>query len=315
MGGKEASGGETRSEASPPTTGDGSSLPPAWLVLGVLIATVVGFAGSMIFSQHLTAKLDEDASSIATDASPAIERLTAARGELFQIPLLAASAVLPFGNGGRVDRAPFLEALALLRRHLAEYQELPFYPTERQHYLEVERATHDLEARVSSFLDHLDAGDGPGAVSILRTGISPDASRVDGAIQLLVAFNAEQQHRLAMEIPRRRILGNRVGYLLAGLTAVLGLLLMVFLVRAIRQSARLLRSRHRLLADHARGIAAFGSKLESIVSASVNISRAIAAVGDSNQVFQIIADRARLVVNAQYCAPPRAVEPRALPDR
>lgn len=302
MGGSEGSGSEARSGDSPRTEEDESRLPPASLVLGVLVATMVGFAGSMVFSQHVTAKLDEDASSIATDASPAIESLTAARGELFQIPLLAASAVLPFGNGGRVDRAPLLEALARFRRHLAEYLALPFYPAERHHYLEVEQATHDLEAEISSFLDHLNAGDGPGAITILRTGISPDASRVDGTIQVLVAFNAEQQHRMAMEIPRQRILGNRVGYLLAGLTAVLGLLLMVLVVRAIRQSARLLRSRHHLLANHARDIAAFGSKLESIVSASINISRAIAAVGDSNHVFQIIADRARLVVNAQYCA-------------
>ena len=73
---------------------------------------------------------------------------------------------------------------------------------------------------------------------------------------------------MAMEISRQRLLGNRIGYLLAGLTAVLGLILMGLVVRAIRQSARLLRSRHRLLADHARDIAAFGSTLESIVSAS-----------------------------------------------
>ena len=101
----------------------------------------------MVFSQHLTAKLDEDASSIATDASPAIESLTAARGELFQIPLLDASAVLPFGDGGPVDRAPFLEALARLRRHLAEYLALPFYPAERQQYVEVEHAMRDLKAK------------------------------------------------------------------------------------------------------------------------------------------------------------------------
>jgi signal transduction histidine kinase len=303
----EASGGEVRSGVSPPTEEEEASTPPAWLVLGVLAATMVGFAGSMAFSQHLTAKLDENASSIATDASPAIESLTAARGELFQIPLLAASAVLPFGNGGRVDRAPFLEALARLRRHLAEYLALPFYPAEHDRYVKVEQATRDL--------DHLDAGDGPGAVTILRTGISPDASRVDGAIQVLVAFNAEQQHRMAVEIPRQRVLGNRVGHLLAGVTAVLGVLLMVLVMRAIRQSARLLRGRHRLLAEHARDGAAFGSTLESIVSASVSISRAVAAVGDSNQVFQMIADRARLVVNAQYCAvgcgtdPSRPFEP------
>jgi signal transduction histidine kinase len=273
-----------------------------WLVLGVLTATMAGFAGSMAFSQHMAAKLDADAVSIATNASPAIERLTAARGELFQISLQATSAVLGLGDGGPAARAPLLESLARLDRRLSDYLALPFYPGERENYVEVEQARSDLEGRISNLLGRLEAGDGRGAAAIMRTGILPAAARVDGALQTLVAFNAEQQHRLAIQIPRRRSRANRVGILLDAVTAIFGLILMGLVMRGIRQYARLLRARHRLAADYALDIAAFGSKLQSIINASVNIARAIVTTGDSNHVFQIIADQSRSIMNAQYCA-------------
>ena len=302
MGSGEASRFEGRSGSLPLPEEKESSIPSAWLVLGVLAATMAGFAGSMVFSQHFAAKLDEDAVSIATNASPAIERLTAARGELFQIPVAAASAVLRFDDAGPLERAPLGDSLARLHQRLTEYLALPFYPGEREHYVEVEQGARSLESRVSIFLERLEAGDARGAAMILRTGIWPDASRLDSAIQNLVAFNAEQQHQLAMAIPKRRSRANRIGYLLDALTAIFGLILMGLVMRGIRQYARLLRVRHHLAAVHAWDIAAFGSKLESIIGASVKIARAIVTTGDSNRVFQIIADESRAIMNAQYCA-------------
>jgi signal transduction histidine kinase len=298
----EASGGEGQFGAAAPPPADESNLPPGWLVLGVLMATMLGFAGSMAFSQHVAAKLDEDAVSIATNASPAIERLSAARGELFQLSLATVSAVLPLGEGRLPDRAPFVESLARLHDQLSAYLAMPFYPGERERFVDVGRATHDLDARVSAFLGFLEAKDSRGAATVLRTGVSPDAARVDSAIGNLIAFNAEQQHRLATDIPKQRRQGDRIGYVLEAATAVFGLILMGLVTRAIHQYASLLRSRHRLAADHARRVVAFGAKLESIIAASTNISAAITTAADPHRVFQIIADEARLVVNAQYCA-------------
>lgn len=297
-----ASGGEERSGPSAQAEEVESRLLPGWLVLGVLMTTMLGFAGSMAFSQHIAAKLDEDAESIATNASPAIQALSAARGDLFQLSLGAVSAVLRLGERNPVDRAPFVESLAHLHDHLSEYLAMPFYPGERQRFVDVERGTHDLDAQISSFLGLLEKGDSRGAVTVLSTGISPSTARVDSAIENLVAFNAEEQHRLATEIPKQRHRGDRVGYLLEAATAVFALILMGLVMRALRQYARLLRTRHRMAADQARRVAAFGAKLESIIAASTNISGAITTAADPHRVFQIIADQARLVVDAQYCA-------------
>jgi signal transduction histidine kinase len=99
---------------------------------------MLGFAGSMVYSAEVGSKLDENALSIATDASPAIEHLSAARGELLRIQLAAVASVERIAAGGPVDRAPFDDALSRLHHDLAAYGALPFYPDEHRHFLETE---------------------------------------------------------------------------------------------------------------------------------------------------------------------------------
>jgi|SRR5579871_6395217 len=279
----------------------GPRLTSAWLVLGVMIATMGGFLGSTMFSHHIAAKLDADAVSIATNASPSIEHLSAARRALFQLLLASDSAIQRSSLGVPLERSAFAEELGRLHGQISAYLTLPFYPGERDHFSDVELATRDLELRLSEIMDRLAVSDVQGAAAS-RTRLVEAASRDDSALGYLVAFNAEQQHRLALDIPRQRLRGIRVGYLLEGATAVFGLVLMGLVVRAIRQYARLLRSRSALAAESARDIAAFGTKLESIIGSSVKISGAITTVEDPHRVFQIIADEARVVVKAQYCA-------------
>jgi signal transduction histidine kinase len=272
-----------------------------WLVLAVLLATVLGFIGSTLYSQRVAAKLDDAAISIATNASPAIEHLTAARGELVGITVAAASAVQR--PGAAADFQPMRLRAALLRLHeeMSAYLQLPFYPRERRRYAELEGAIRALEGPVSDLSAAVAAGDDRLARTTLER-VLPAAARVDRTIEELVAFNAEQQHRLALEIPRRRELANRIGYALQLSTAALGLILMALVIRGLRQYGRLLETRRQLAAARATDAATFGARLESIIGSSVNIAEAITTAGESNPVLQIIADEARILIGARYCA-------------
>src|SRR4051812_44117516 len=202
------------------------TLPSASLVFAVLIATMLGFGASMAYSHHVASSLDENAESIATDAAPAIEHLSAARGDLLRIQLAAVSALRRFNEGASLDRAPFDESLSRLRAELSAYAALPFYPDEREHYGELDEEAHSVALQVSELLAHLERGDGDGAVLALRTGLSPAASRTDTAIEFLINFNTREQHRLGLEIPVLRQEGDRVGYILAAGTASFRLLFM-----------------------------------------------------------------------------------------
>ena len=135
----------------------------AWLIVAVLAATVLGFGAASVYSTHVASTLDEDAVSIATDASPAIEHLSAARGAILQIQLDASSAVGRPAGDATTHRASFDASLSRLHRELSAYLALPFYPGERDYYEEVNDATRSLETRVASFSSPASARETPRA--------------------------------------------------------------------------------------------------------------------------------------------------------
>lgn len=275
---------------------------PAWLIFGVLIGTLLAFGGAVIYSQQVASKLDDAALSIATNAAPAIEHLNAARTEILRIQLAAALAVHGAGEGIPLDRTPFDNSLSRLHGELSAYLAFPFYPNERDHYAEVEQATRSLEAEVSGLLTRIAARDARGAGAALRTRLSPAASHADEVIGQLVVFNAQEQHRLGIEIPKVRIHAARVGYTLEGVAAIFALALMALVVRATREYARALDERKHLAEAHATELAAFSAKLESIVRSTVTIGNTITRNGQLQVIFHSIADEARSIINADYCA-------------
>ena len=276
--------------------------PPTKPIFVVLIATMLGFGGSIIYSQKVASKLDDNAISIAMDASPSIRYLSIARGEILRIELAAVSAIQRASEGAPVDPNPFDEALSVLRQELTAYRELPFYPEELEQYPEAEQTLQFLSIQVSDFLALVSHHDLPGATDVLRTRLSPAALRADSAIERLIAINTEQQHRLGMQIPRLRTQAARIGYVLEGATAILGVVLMGLVSRAIGRYTRLLAGQKQLIEEHARQVATFQSRLESLIVSSVSIAETITTARDLQSVFHIICDDARSVVNAQFCA-------------
>jgi signal transduction histidine kinase len=293
---------EPAEEVSSAATREALRAPSSALVFAILIATTLGVAGSMIYSSHVGAKLDENALSIATDASPAIEHLSAARGEVLRVHLAAVSAVEHFTEEMPVDRAPFDRSLSILRDEVTAYRALPFYPYESEHFDELEGAIRDLEGQVAVLVGHLGAKDRDAAIVDLRTALSPAAARADDALELLTNFNAREEHRLGVEIPTLRKHADRVGYRLAAVAASLGGLLMLLVMLAVRRYQTLLRSQNLLADARAREVAEFGSKLESLIAASRRIAESITIVDDREKVFQTIADEARGIVDAHYSA-------------
>lgn len=211
-----------------------------WSILAVLVVTIVGFVGATQLAQWTASGVNDDAISIATNASPAIANLSNARVELVRIALAAASAVSTQGDVETSDVATLAAALPALRDDLSRYLKQPFYPREDLRYAEVDRTVGVLAARTSQFRGAVAAGDRRGAAEVLRSSLLPAIDRVDRALSGLVRFNAEQQRQLALEIPRQRQRAHAIGYWLQAITAVLGVILMIFVIRGIRDYARLL---------------------------------------------------------------------------
>jgi signal transduction histidine kinase len=219
-------------------------------VLGVLIATLLGFVGSTWYAQHVASAVDAAALSIATNASPAIEHLAAARGEVVRIVMVTASGALAADQPARPtidDHSAIEAALSRLREELSAYAALPFYAREDRRYAQAQRALGALEAELGALA--ADATPGGRAIATARSRVLLAAQRLDLAIQELVTLNAREQHRMAVEIPRQRRLAHRAGSMLQIACATLGLLLMALVIRGIREYGRLLATGQRVRDD------------------------------------------------------------------
>ena len=277
--------------------------------------TVLSLVASGLYSTRAADKLDRAAMSIAMDAAPAIEQLTAVRQHILHITVVAAEAAQRSNEGANLDAEQFTRSLALVHRDLAAYRTLPFYPQEEILYAKVEQKVRVFEERLTAFSALLRARDSRAASKALGTSLLPATADADEGIAALTSFNAEQQHRLGIEIPRERRRAARTGFVLQLLTGSLGFLLTGLVVLGTRRYTRLVQAQRRVADDQARRSAAFGSKLESIIGSCSDIAGAITSAGDPLRVLQLIADEARTVVGARYSAvgcgtdPDRPFEP------
>jgi len=112
--------------------------------------------------------------------------------------------------------------------------------------------------------------------------------RLDSGLGALVAFDADQQHRLGLAIPQLRTHAARMAYLLDADSALLAILLIALVLRESRR-------RQRLLAD-------FSERLEAIASSTVRINSMLARDGNERPMLDVIAQEAGRLVDADYVA-------------
>ena len=271
----------------PPTAAGGLRRTSGWQL--VVTAAIVGsFVVSTFYSQHVAARLDEEAASIASNASPSIEALSVARGEVLRAEVAVARAAEGAPSDRAAERAAAAQALARVRAHQAAYLSMPFYPGERDHWSDVEADTRAFESEVETGLAAIDAGRLADARTLLTTRLRPATERLEHGLESLVRFNADQQHRMGVEIPQLRRHAARIAYVLDGVSAFLAVLLIGLLVRESRR-------RQMLLAN-------FSRRLEAIVSSTVRITGALARDGEQRPVLGTIVEEVTRLLDADYAA-------------
>ena len=306
-----AAGGTSHETAAPDAVG-GTTLPPNgsastfetmdpprsrkaagpghstfWQFLLTLLAIVVFFVGSTLYSQHLARRLDEDAASIAVNASPSIEALSVARGDASQAELAVTRAVEAAPDNGATERAAAESALTGLHASLARYLALPFYAGEREHWNEVDQALRAFEETVTVAFVALQEKHTDTARSLLITRLRPATARLDASLQFLVGFNAREQHRMGEEIPRLRKNAARTAYVLDGASAVLAAVLIALAVIEARRRQQLL--------------AHLSDRLEAMVTGTARITAALGR-RKLRPVLTAIVEEASRVARAEYAA-------------
>ncbi len=280
---------------------EGPQRARVWLVLVVLLATVLCFVVSLAYAQHAGGELDRRAAAIATNAVPAIEHLSTARGALLDLQLAMDDATDGHEPARPVESRPFTIALETLERELAAYGAIPFFPHETERVRDARRAVAALRGDVELLVRRVDEEGAAGLTTSLQRDTSRSIRRADGAIEEIIRFNTEKQRQLATAIARKRAHAASVEYLLNALTLGLALLLAGLVLRGGSRYVALLRAEKRSAEQRAHDLASFSAKLEGVSSSSLAISETITRSNEPSTMFQAIADEARAIVHAAQC--------------
>jgi len=261
---------------------------PVWYLLVVTVAIVGFFVASTVYSQRMAARLDEDAASIAINASPSIEALSAARGDVLRAEVAVARAIEAAPGADASERAATEDALRQMRAHQTKYLRLPFYPGERANWEEVDAATRAFQREISICFAALEKGRLEEARAILTTKLRPATERLDNGLAYLVDFHAAQQHRMGFEIQKVRRRAARIAYVLDAVSAALAIVLIALVLREARRRQRLL--------------AHFGERLGEMVGATGHITAAVGHDDVTQPVLNAIVQEACRLVDAEYAA-------------
>jgi len=201
-------------------------LPPT-LFTSLAIAAVAGvFVGVTVVGQRYSAEIDGMARSLATDAAPSIERLSAARGQLRRLTFEIRDALRTADSGGVPDRKSILATRKSLDAAIADYLAVPPYPAEREERRAAIDDIDDYERQLDLLLDGLDRRALRQAHSVVTARFMPASDRADRAIERLERFDADYASRTGSAIKQTRRKASRLTYALAGLAALAALLVM-----------------------------------------------------------------------------------------
>ncbi len=253
---------------------------PRGLVTRLVIAfglAVLSFCGSTLYSQAISADVDDAAASISSNAMVSIEHLTDTRGELRE---LDTAMVRYDASHDAVDRAAAVDARQRVDDSFERYLAEPVqYEGEQALWGDMHRALSQVNQAVESALDDAAAGRRMG--NHVTVAINTAAS----AIRKAIDFNADRARELALRIERDHARAHNVALLLDLLSTLLTAFAGFLAVRALQHHHRIVDERNRLVARRAEELEMFAGRvahdiLGPLSATRLSVSHAAAQVQD-----------------------------------
>lgn len=231
---------------------------PGLLVFGAIVAS---FLAVTVFTQARLSAIDAAALDIARNASPSIERLTAAREQARKLQVRLREHLDRATAGAPSDDQPIERARRALNEAIADYLRLPVFEGEQDRWGDILHARDALNDSVAQCLDEIRRAAYASADTTLRTSVATNADDLAQAITRGVEFDAEHSAALALRIQHLRdrstlwALGLDVVCALATIAAA------VVIRRATRSRTALVREHGRLLEERASELEQFAGRV------------------------------------------------------
>jgi signal transduction histidine kinase len=240
-----------------PFTPNDHALGRGLVVAFVLL--ILCFTGSTLSALHVSNGIGAASDSIAHNAAPSVVRLASVRTELRRLEVSVDGYV------GRPEALPFeareiQRSLQALDEELERYYALPSFPGENDLWPPIEVQRKALRDAVQRTLE-LAPTRREEAQRLLDRFVRPTVDRLDDGLRAISQLNASRAAENAREIARLRERGRYLALRLDLLSALFGLLLLVLLVRSLRQYTRILRAQQEALEARADELDDFSSRV------------------------------------------------------
>jgi signal transduction histidine kinase len=207
--------------------------------------TIASFLISRGIWESRTRGVDAAASSITSDAAPAVEHLSAARAELRHMQGLLASMTSGFGEKETTSQmeSSFQAARDDFEREWNLYLKLPAYAGEQELWNAITEDMRPMNDSIERTLGMVVSGDLKGAALELNVRGRPSLERVDAGLHRAVDINATNSARLGARITELRSSGRVLGNVLDALSAIFAAIAALLVVHLARQFARVAQLR------------------------------------------------------------------------
>jgi signal transduction histidine kinase len=242
------------------------------VIVATLAIVVAAFLGSTGFAEYRAMRSHALTAEIATDTSPSIMHLAAARAELRDLQRLLNTQVLLASNGQPTSTKPLTEVRGRLRGNLQTYFSLPTLPGERELWRRIDAEMVDVDVIAGRILE-LTAARRYSEARQLLVGTLPAAIEEESeAIISAIELNASRVRQVADRISgeqRSRMLWVAG---LDGLSVGLAVLLAWLALRTVTAQERLTKLRSEELEGFAGRVA--HDLLNPIAAADLSLAAA-----------------------------------------
>lgn len=230
-------------------------------ILAAFAVVVVAFLGATLLSRHVSEAIRGDASRIAGNGAPSIERLAAIRTRVLDLQLTVVS-LLHSEEPAReplVDRAR--ELLAGIEEDRVAYEACPTFPGEAELWEGARKELARYRGTVLSALDALARGDRETARARILGNLSQETERTSVALFDVIRLDSARVQELARHIESDWALANHLAFGLAALATLLALAVAILVHRAIRRYASLEERYTAVLKERADELEIFAARV------------------------------------------------------
>jgi signal transduction histidine kinase len=226
-----------------------------WVIIATVAVVVAAFLGGSSYAEWRAKRTHDLTAEIASNESPSILYLAAARAELRDLQRLLNTHVLLASTGRLAPTQPIKDVRDRLRENLQAYFALPALPAERELWQRIDKELIDVDVLAGEIMQATASGRQATAQKLLVEEL-PDAIEDEAdAIMADIELNAARVREVAELIEGERRTRSLWVWGLDGISVALAISLAVLALRTLARQESVVRRRSEELEGFAGRVA------------------------------------------------------------